>query len=139
MQQRLSLITLGVQNVAAARAFYERLGWRTSPPSNEHVAFFQAGGLIVSLYQKDALAEDSGLPPAAPGAIALAHNLPSKADVDALLTQAQQAGARLLKPAEDKFWGGYSGYFADPDGHPWEIAWNPGFDLRADGTVWLPA
>ncbi|MBI3993372.1 MAG: VOC family protein [Candidatus Lambdaproteobacteria bacterium] len=140
MEQRVSLITLGVADVAASRAFYERLGWRASSVGGGEVAFFQLGGMAFGVYGLAALAEDAGLPglPGAPGGIALAYNVRRKEEVDAVLAEAQAAGARLLKPAEEKFWGGYSGYFADPDGYPWEVAWNPGFTWSADGGVVLP-
>lgn len=139
MEPRVSLVTLGVAEVARSRAFYERLGWRASPASNEHVAFFQAGGMVVALWGKDALAQEAHLKPTAPGAVALAQNQRTKGEVDALLAAAKAAGATILTPAHDTFWGGYSGYFADPDGHPWEVAWNPFWTLAADGTVQLPS
>jgi predicted lactoylglutathione lyase len=139
MDQRISLVTLGVGDLAAARAFYARLGWRESPPSNKGVAFFQLPGMIFALWDRHALAEDSGVEPGDGfPSVTLAQNLPSKAAVDALLAEAEAAGARITKPAEDKFWGGYSGCFADPSGHIWEIAWNPFFPLAEDGTVRLP-
>jgi len=141
MEPRVSLITLGVADIAAARAFYERLGWRAGGPSDGNVAFFQAGGMILGLWSRAALAEDAGLPPEAPsgfGGMALAHNVRSKAEVDAVLAEAEAAGARMLRPAQEVFWGGYTGYFADPDGHVWEVAWNPGFPLDAAGNVTLP-
>ena len=132
-------MTLGVADVARSRAFYERLGWRASSASNEHVAFFQLGGLVLALWGKDALAQDARVKPAPPGAVALAQNQRSKAEVDALLAAAKKAGATILKDAHDTFWGGYSGYFADPDGHPWEVAWNPFWTLGPDGAVTLPS
>ncbi|MDA0704674.1 MAG: VOC family protein [Proteobacteria bacterium] len=140
MEQRLSLITLGVQDIAAARAFYERLGWCASPPSNEAVAFFQLGGMILGLYGRDALAADAGLPAEGTGfrGVALAYNARDKAGVDAALETARKAGATIVKPAETVFWGGYSGYFADPDGHLWEVAWNTGFPIDDAGNISLP-
>jgi predicted lactoylglutathione lyase len=143
MEQRVSLITLGVADVARSTAFYGRLGWTPSPPSNEAVTFFQAGGMIVGLYGRKPLADDAGLPlDAAPEGksirVTLAYNTRSRDEVDAVLAEAEKAGAEIVKPAEDVFWGGYSGYFADPDGHLWEIAWNPGFTLLEDGSVRLP-
>lgn len=143
MEPRVSLITLGVQDIPRATEFYSRLGWQPAPPSNEHVTFFQAGGMILGLYGRTALADDAGLPPeAAPEGksirVALAYNTRTKEDVDAVLAEAKSAGAEIVKPAEDTFWGGYSGYFADPDGHLWEVAWNPGFPIAEDGSISLP-
>ncbi len=140
MEQRVSLITLGVADVATSRAFYHRLGWRESSAGNEFVAFFQAGGMALALYGRESLAKDAGLTDKGSGfgGITLAHNVRSKTEVDALLAEAERAGGRILVPAEDKFWGGYSGYFADPDGHPWEVAWNPFFPLLEDGSLQLP-
>lgn len=141
MDQRLSLVTLGVRDLAAARAFYRRLGWKESPPSNEHVAFFQCGGMILALWSRDALAEDAkvGAPGSGFANVALAQNQRSKEAVDTALAQAEKAGARILKPAQEVFWGGYSGYFADPEGFVWEVAWNPGFTILEDGSVRLPS
>lgn len=141
MDQSLSLVTLGVRDLAAARAFYQRLGSKESPPSNEHVAFFQCGGMILALWSRDALVEDAKVGAAGSGfaSVALAQNLRSKAAVDAALAEAEKAGARILKPAQEVFRGGYSGYFADPEGFAWEVAWNPGFAILPDGSVKLPA
>lgn len=138
MQPRVSLITLGVADVARARAFYERLGWRASSAGGDEVAFFQLGPIALALYRRDALAADAGVPLAPPGAVELAHNVASRDEVDRTLAAAQAAGARVLKPAAPTSWGGYVAHFADPDGHPWEIAWNPGFTLGADGALILP-
>ncbi|HYD99633.1 MAG TPA: VOC family protein [Alphaproteobacteria bacterium] len=142
MEQRLSLITLGVADLARSRRFYESgLGWTPSAASQDDVVFFQLGGIALSLYPRPLLAEDARLADAGPapfGGIALAYNARTKAEVDAVLAKAVAAGAALLKPAQDAFWGGYSGYFADPDGHPWEVAWNPGFPIAEDGSVRLP-
>lgn len=139
MEPRVSLVTLGVADMARARRFYEALGWRASGPA-EGVTFFQAGGMILSLYGRDALAEDAHLPPGGSGfgGITLAYNVRERGDVDRVLAEAHAAGAAILKPGEDVFWGGYSGYFADPDGHPWEVAWNPFFPLAEDGSIRLP-
>jgi predicted lactoylglutathione lyase len=140
MEQRLSLVTLGVGDLAASRAFYKRLGWTESPPSNESVAFFQCGGMVFALWGRDALVEDAGV--AAPGKgfanVSLAQNVRSKEAVDAVLAEAKKAGATILKPGAEAFWGGYTGYFADPDGFAWEVAWNPGFEILADGSIKLP-
>jgi len=140
MEQRLSLVTLGVADLARSRDFYERLGWERSAKDADGVAFFQAGGMIFGLYPRDRLAEDAGVPEAGTGfrPFSLAHNARSKADVDAVLAEAVAAGATLIKPAEDVFWGGYSGYFADPDGFLWEVAWNPFFPIAEDGSITLP-
>ncbi|MBV9469155.1 MAG: VOC family protein [Abitibacteriaceae bacterium] len=137
MEPRISLITLGVTDLARSTAFYrDGLGLPTEG-DYEGVTFFKLRGTWLSLYPRVALAADAGVPadgevPAAGGAFpgfALAHNVSSKAAVDATLQQAQSAGARLVKLAQDAEWGGYSGYFADPDGYLWEVAWNPGLDL----------
>ncbi|HYD31453.1 MAG TPA: VOC family protein [Azospirillaceae bacterium] len=141
MEQRLSVVTLGVADVAAARRFYEEgLGWKASTSGNEQVVFFQAGGMVLALYGRSALAEDTHLPAEGSGfgGIALAYNARSKEEVDTVLAQAVAAGASLLKPARSVFWGGYSGYVADPDGHPWEIAFNPFWEITDDGSVRLP-
>jgi len=140
MEQRLNIVTLGVRDVPASRAFYERLGWKASSVGAPAIAFFQCGGTILALYGKADLAKDAGLPAEGGGfgGVTLAQNVRGKAEVDAVLAGAQKAGGRILAPAEDKFWGGYSGYFADPDGYPWEVAWNPGFTLGDDGSVVLP-
>ena len=140
MEQRLSLVTLGVRDLAASRAFYKRLGWRESQPSNDHVAFFQCGGMVFALCGRDALMEDAGV--AAQGGgfanVSLAQNVGSKEAVDAALVDAEKAGAIILKPGAEAFWGGYTGYFADPDGFAWEVAWNPGFEILPDGSIKLP-
>ena len=141
MDQRLSLITLGVGDLPRARRFYARLGWRESPAGNDEVAFFQLNGIGLSLFGRAALAADAGLPSSPPGAftgIALAHNVRDRAAVAPTLAEAKAAGARIVKPAQDTFWGGHAGYFADPDGHLWEVAWNPGFPLAGDGSLRLP-
>ena len=141
MEQRLSLVTLGVRDLAASRAFYKRLGWTESPASNAEVAFFQCGGVVFALWSRDALADDAGVQ-AADGRfanISLAHNVRSKGDVDGTLREAEQAGARILKRGAEAPWGGRTGYFADPDGFAWEVAWNPGFEILPDGGIKLPA
>ena len=130
MEARISLVTLGVADLARATAFYERgLGLPLiNDAAAEGVAFFQLEGLRLALYSRHALAEDAGLADSGPqpfSGIALAHNLGSPAEVDALLAHAARVGGRIVKPAHKVFWGGYSGYFADPDGHLWEVAWNP--------------
>jgi predicted lactoylglutathione lyase len=140
MEQRLSLVTLGVRDLPASRAFYKRLGWKESPPSNESVAFFQSPGMIFALWGLDHLVEDAqvGTPGSGFSNISLAQNVRSKAEVDRVMAEAEKAGAKILKPVGDVFWGGYTGYFADPEGFAWEIAWNPGFTILEDGSVKLP-
>lgn len=128
MQPRISMISLGVLNVEASVKFYaEGLELPRMEPFNEEIAFFNLNGTWLSIYPRDKLAEDAQVPPQGSGfrGIALAHNVSSKAQVDALIAQAINAGAKLIKQPEMVFWGGYSGYFADLDGHLWEVAWNP--------------
>lgn len=135
MEQRVSLITLGIADLARARAFYERLGWKPGF-TNEGVAFFQLGGMVFALWGREELARDANLPSApAPGAVALAYNVRSPEEVDRTLAEAERAGATILKHGQPTPWGGYSGYFADPDGHPWEVAHNPDWGLAEDGSV----
>ena len=140
MEQRVSLITLGVRDLARSRAFYEALGWRGHEV--EETVFFQAGGMALALWSRAQLAADAGVidehPTAAFGGIALAHNVRSAAEVDALIAAALGAGAVVTHVPAETFYGGYAGYFADPDGHLWEIAFNPGFPLAPDGTLTLP-
>ncbi len=140
MQPRLTLVTLGVRDLDRAIRFYEALGWTRSVRAAEGVAFFQVGGMGLSLFPRDRLAEDAGVPEAGNGfaGITLAYNTASREETDAVITAAVTAGAGLVKPARDVFWGGYSGYFADPDGFLWEVAWNPGFSLLPDGSIRLP-
>src|SRR5437879_9441869 len=140
MQQRVSLVTLGVADLNRSREFYERLGWRRSMAKAEGVVFFQAGGMALALYPRNDLAKDAKIPSEGYGfsGISLASNTRNREEVDAVLTEAQAAGAKLLKPAEEAFWGGYSGYFSDPDGFPWEVAWNPSFPMMEDGSIRVP-
>lgn len=139
MEQRMSLITLGVGDLARARRFYEGLGWRVGLAVEGEVLFFQLNGLVLSLYARAALAEDAGVAEAESGfaGITLAHNVRSAPEVDAVLGEAERAGGRIVRPARRAEWGGYSGYFADPDGHLWEVAHNPGFPLDAEGNASL--
>lgn len=137
MDQRVSLITLGVADVGESRRFYEALGWSGESPDGE-VVFFQAGGMILALWDRDRLAADAGLAPGDGSAgVALAHNVGSPEAVDAVLAEAAAAGARITRPAATTFWGGYAGVFVDPDGHAWEVAHNPGWTLHEDGSVTL--
>jgi uncharacterized protein len=138
MDQRVSLITLGVRDVATARAFYERLGWRVGLDVEETV-FFQTGASIVVLWGRDKLEKDSGVTDGGSwGGIALAHNVGSREDVDRVIEEARAAGARIGREPAETFYGGYAGVFVDPDGHPWEVAHNPGFELKDDGSIHLP-
>ncbi|HKZ95923.1 MAG TPA: VOC family protein [Hyphomicrobiaceae bacterium] len=141
MEPRLSLVTLGVADVGRARRFYEALGFKASAASQESVAFFDAGGVVLGLYGRGALAEDAHVSDSEPAfsGVALAHNARSEEEVDRVLAEAVAAGARLAKKGQKAFWGGYSGYFADPDGHLWEVAYNPHFPLDASGRIRLPA
>jgi len=135
VEQRISLVTLGISDLTRSSRFYEALGW-TPAFANEHVVFFQMGGMVLALWSRDELAKDANLPAAGtPGAIALAYNVRSRAEVDATLVEAQEAGARILKAGTETPWGGYSGYFADPDGHPWEVAHNPAWTIAPDGSI----
>ena len=140
MEQRLSIVGLGVADVAAATAFYKQLGWTPAPASNPAITFIQAGGVIVSLFGRDALMAEAGVPDpvgrGSPG-VTLACNLASREEVDATLAEAAAAGATITAPAVERVWGGYSGYFTDPDGHTWEVAWNPYLPIGDDGIVRL--
>ncbi len=140
MEPRVSLITLGVADLSRARAFYEKLGFTASSIGGGEVVFFQAGALGLCLFPRESLACDAKV--SADGAgfrgVALAHNVREKGDVEAVIAEAEAAGAEVVKPAEDAPWGGRSGYFADPDGHLWEVAWNPHFPLSPDGALTLP-
>ena len=139
MRQRVSLITLGVRDLPRARRFYEALGWETGAEPEDDVVFFQAGGMIVALWDRARLAEDSEVEDGGGwGGVTLAHNVRSPDEVDAVIERAAAAGATVGRPPEATFWGGYSGVFVDPDGHPWEIAHNPRWTLREDGSVALP-
>jgi catechol 2,3-dioxygenase-like lactoylglutathione lyase family enzyme len=142
MDARLSIVTLGVENLDRALAFYrDGLGWAVSSASQGDVAFFRAGGVVLALYPRRLLAHEANLPGIgrAPfGGITLAQNVPTPEAVDAALADAEAAGAKILRPAADAEWGGRSGYFADPDGHPWEVAWHPYFEFDADGQLVLP-
>lgn len=140
MEQRVTLITLGVDDLARSNAFWERLGWRRSFQQAQGVSFFQCGGIALALWSKSDLAADAGVATDGGGFgnIAIAHNGRSRNEVDAIMADAAAAGATVVKPPKATDWGGYSGYFRDLDGHLWEVAWNPGFPLDADGAVTLP-
>jgi hypothetical protein len=137
---RISLVTLGVTDLAPARAFYEALGFRTGAGSDDDVVFFDQGGLIVGLWSRASLAEDSGVEDNGGwGGITFAYNVGSPRDVDGAIEVARRAGAQIVREPVETFWGGYSGVFVDPDGHPWEVAHNPHWRLREDGSVELNA
>jgi catechol 2,3-dioxygenase-like lactoylglutathione lyase family enzyme len=140
MEPRISLITLGVADLARATAFYEALGWPRRLRAAEGVAFFQLGPLGLSLFPNADLAEDAGVAPGGKGfrGMSLAYNARTRDEVDTVMAAMLAAGGTLTKPAEEKFWGGYGGYVADPDGHAWEIAWNPGFAIAEDGGITIP-
>jgi catechol 2,3-dioxygenase-like lactoylglutathione lyase family enzyme len=139
MQQRVSLVTLGVADLGRARAFYEALGWSTGAAPDDDVVFFQAGGMIVALWDRTLLAEDSGVSDGGGwGGVTFAYNTRSPAEVDAAIDEARTAGATIVREPGETFWGGYSGVFVDPDGHPWEVAHNPRWTVAADGSVRLP-
>lgn len=140
MEQRLSMVTLGVSDLRRSRRFYEeRLGWTSANPGNDSIAFYQAGCMVFGLFPRTELARDANLPDAGMGSggIALSHNVATHDEVDALLAEAEAAGGKILKPAREAVWGGYSGYFADPDGHACEVAVNPHWTLTEDGGVRL--
>ncbi|MEP6893843.1 MAG: VOC family protein [Gaiellaceae bacterium] len=136
MEQRISLITLGVADLERARRFYEALGWSSDAEPGADIVFFQAGGLIVALWGREELAEDSVVEDSGGfGGVTLAYNVRSPEEVDTTLAEAEQAGAKIARAGAPTFWGGYSGVFHDPDGHPWEIAHNPFWTLRDDGSI----
>jgi catechol 2,3-dioxygenase-like lactoylglutathione lyase family enzyme len=140
MEQRVSVITLGVRDLKRARAFYEALGWHTRAAPDDDVVFFQAGGMIVALWARAKLAADSGVEDGGGwGGVTLAHNVRSPAEVDSVTEQACSAGANVVREPGETFWGGYSAAVLDPDGHPWEIAHNPRWPLGDDGSVELGA
>jgi uncharacterized protein len=140
MELRLSIVTLGVADLARSREFYERLGWRKSSASSDGITFFQAGGMALALYPRGELAKDANTSADGQGfrGFTLAYNTRSREEVNAVLAEAQRCGANVVKPAQEAFWGGYSGYFADPDGFLWEVAWNPFFTISANGALELP-
>lgn len=137
---RINLVTLGVADVARSKAFYERLGFRAAGFESETVAFFDMNGTVLGLYGREALAEDAGVEDDGSGfrGFSLAINFASKSDVDNALGFAETCGGSIVQPAREVFWGGYSGYFSDPDGHLWEFAYNPGMELDNKGQMTLP-
>jgi catechol 2,3-dioxygenase-like lactoylglutathione lyase family enzyme len=139
MEQRVSLVTLGVRDLRRSRDFYEALGWTTRAAPDDDVVFFQAGGTILALWDRARLAEDSGVEDGGGwGGVTLAHNVRSPDEVDGVIAEAEAAGARIPRHGAETFWGGYSGVFVDPDGHPWEVAHNPRWELGPGGAVILP-
>ncbi len=141
MEPRISLITLGVADLDRAVRFYrDGLRWTQSSVGDGQVAFMRTRGVVLALYPRESLAADVGLPAGDTGfsGVTLAHNVRSQALVDIVMTEASAAGATVIKPAQETAWGGYVGYFADPDAYVWEIAWNPGFPFASDGSVILP-
>jgi hypothetical protein len=137
MDQRVSLVTLGVHDIGRAQAFYEALGWKGQSPDGE-VVFFQAGGMILALWDREKLAEDSVVADAGGwGGVTLAYNVTTPEEVDRVIADARSAGATIGRAGAATFWGGYSGVFVDPDGHPWEVAHNPGWHIAPDGSVRL--
>ncbi|HEX3519716.1 MAG TPA: VOC family protein [Solirubrobacteraceae bacterium] len=139
MRQRLTLLTLGVSDLERARRFYEALGWRSDTPQALEVVFFQSGGMVLALWDRERVAEDAGLEPGSGfGGVSLAHNVSSEAEVDAVIAEAEAAGATVMRRPGRTFWGGYAAVFLDLDGHPWEVAHNPHWTLTPDGDVLLP-
>jgi len=140
VEQRLSVLTLGVSDLQRARGFYEAIGWTTRAEPDDDVVFFQAGGMVVALWDRTRLAEDSAVEDSPGwGGVTLAHNVRSPAEVDSVIEEARAAGAKVGREPAETFWGGYSGAFIDPDGHPWEVAHNPRWTIEPDGAVALPA
>ena len=139
VEQRVSVITLGVSNLARARAFYEALGWRTGAGPDDDVVFFQAHGMVLALWSRASLAVDSVVQDSGGwGGTTLAHNVRSPEDVDSVIEEARAAGATIAREGAETFWGGYSGVFHDPDGHAWEVAHNPRWTVLHDGSIMLP-
>ena len=138
MEQRLSLITLGVRDLARAREFYEGLGWKSGAAPADDVVFFQAGCMIVALWGRDQLEEDTAIEDAGGwGGVTLAYNARSPKEVDEVIAEAERAGAHIARYGAETFWGGYSGVFVDPEGHPWEVAHNPNWTIDHDGSIHL--
>jgi uncharacterized protein len=139
MEQRLSLVTLGVSDLERARRFYQALGWSTGADEGADVVFFQAGCMVVALWDRAQLAEDSAVTdPGGWGGVTLAYNTRSTEEVDGVIESARKAGGTIGREPAETFWGGYSGVFIDPEGHPWEVAHNPRWTIEDDGSVTLP-
>jgi catechol 2,3-dioxygenase-like lactoylglutathione lyase family enzyme len=139
VEQRVSLITLGVSDLARARAFYEAMGWTTRAEPDDDVVFFRTPGCILALWGRAELAEDSAVSdPGGWGGVTLAYNVRSPEEVDSVLADVDGAGGTVTRPGGETFYGGYSGVFVDPDGHPWEVAHNPRWTLNDDGSITLP-
>ena len=140
LEPRISIITLGVEDLERSCSFYDRLGWPRCMTQGEGIAFFRAGGLLLALYPRNELAKDANLADTARGfaGFTLAYNTRTREEVDSVLDEARTVGAQILKPAQEAFWGGYSGYFADPDGFAWEVAWNPFLTIAPNGSVIAP-
>jgi uncharacterized protein len=139
VEQRISLATLGVRDLVRARAFYEALGWTTRAAPDDDVVFFRSGGMVLALWDRARLAEDSGVEDGGGwGGVTLAHNVRSPEEVDAVVEEARSAGANIVREPAETFWGGYSAAFTDPDGHPWEIGHNPRWTITGDGSLELP-
>lgn len=140
MEPRINIITLGVEEIKRSKKFYEDLGFIASSVSSEHMVAFQMTGIVLCLYPIKLLAQDAMAEPSKKGfrGVTLAYNVANKKEVQQILDQAEKCGAKIIKPAQDVFWGGHSGYFADPDGHLWEVAWNPHWPLGEDGAIRLP-
>jgi catechol 2,3-dioxygenase-like lactoylglutathione lyase family enzyme len=136
VEQRLSLVTLGVRDLGRARRFYEALGWTTRAEPDDDVVFFQSGGMVVALWARDELAADSAVEDGGGwGGVTFAHNVRSPGEVDAVTEEARAAGATIAREPGETFWGGYSSVFIDPDGHPWEVAHNPRWTIDEDGSI----
>jgi uncharacterized protein len=142
MEQRISVITLGVADPVRSRTFYEGgLGWKASPRSEGDLVVYQSGGCVLALYPRSLLADDANVPDddrTTFRGMTLAHNVRTREEIEAVLNAAEQAGGTIVKPAQQVFWGGYAGYFADPDGHLWEVCHNPFWELADDGSLILP-
>jgi uncharacterized protein len=140
MQQRLSVVTLGVGDLKRSIVFYEQLGWRRSVAKADGIAFFQLPGIALALYPREELARDANASSEGRGfrGITLAYNCATREEADSVLSEARAAGGSIVKPARQALWGGYSGYFSDPDGFLWEVAWNPSFKIAEDGSLQLP-
>jgi catechol 2,3-dioxygenase-like lactoylglutathione lyase family enzyme len=140
MEPRISIVTLGVDDLERAVAFYEAMGFKAGMKVPGDVAFFQMGGMLLALWPRAKLAADAGVEDSRPGfsGVTLAYNTRSDAEVTDVLAAAEKAGGRIVKPAQRAFWGGWYGYFADTEGHLWEVAHNPDFPIDAEGRISLP-